>query len=151
MTNTAKFHEELFASLSHLISDKIMDVIFKQLCFFTSGVLWNGDLFEDNLMTTNEASTGVASCLVDEAGSSAIIIVSAANMLLTPEDVQAAEPMISQSKVIICQLEISEETTIAALKLAKKHGGSFYFFYGSLCDQGARLDIIYLYACSRQT
>lgn len=76
-------------------------------------------------MTTSEASTGVAPGFVDDDGNSSIVIISGANLLLTPSDIQSAAPLISNSKVVLCQLEITVESTLEALKLAKKHGGTF--------------------------
>ena len=34
-----------------------------------------------------------------------------------------AEPVLQDSRVLLCQLEISDSTTLAGLKLAKKHNG----------------------------
>ena len=44
-------------------------------------------------------------------------------MELSEVDVLKAEPLISQAKVLLCQLEVTPSVTLAALKLAKKHGG----------------------------
>lgn len=76
----------------------------------------------DYIVSTDGASTGVAPCLVDQNGSSAIIIVSGANLLLTPQEIEQAEEVIKSSKVMICQLEVTQEATLAALRIAKKHG-----------------------------
>ena len=51
------------------------------------------------------------------------MIVSGANLLLDEADVMAAESHIRGSKVLLSQLEISQDTTLAALKLAKQHDG----------------------------
>lgn len=51
------------------------------------------------------------------------MIVSGANMSLSCEDVNRAEPLIANASVVVCQLEVTPGTTLAALKLAKKHGG----------------------------
>lgn len=55
-------------------------------------------------------------------GENAIIIISGANNLLTESDVAAADIIISRAKVLICQLEILPETTLCAMRLAKKNG-----------------------------
>lgn len=81
------------------------------------------DYISEWILSTDEASTGVASCLVGEDGSSAIVIVSGANLLLTPEEVTAAEEVIKSAKVMVCQLEVTQEATLAALRLAKQHKG----------------------------
>lgn len=51
------------------------------------------------------------------------MIVSGANDQLSPTDVEKAESIISSAAVVVCQLEIPPETSLAALALAKKHGG----------------------------
>lgn len=56
-------------------------------------------------------------------GENAIVIVSGANRSLLPEEVQKARELVAMAKVVICQLEISPETTLAALKMAKELGG----------------------------
>lgn len=44
-------------------------------------------------------------------------------MTLRPTDVQNAMELIIRSKVVICQLEVPQETSLEALRLAKKHNG----------------------------
>jgi sugar/nucleoside kinase (ribokinase family) len=56
-------------------------------------------------------------------GENAIVIVAGANSLLTEQDVVDAESLISSSTVVICQLETKPSVSLAALKLARKHGG----------------------------
>ena len=51
--------------------------------------------------------------------------MSGANLLLSEKDVMEAEPVLQDSRVLLCQLEISNSTTLAALKLARKHNGLF--------------------------
>ena len=51
------------------------------------------------------------------------MIVSGANQCLLPEEVREARAVLSGAKVVVCQLEIAPETTLAALKLAKELGG----------------------------
>lgn len=51
------------------------------------------------------------------------MIVSGANMTLRPTDVQNARELIVRSKVMLCQLEVPQETTLEALQLAKQHNG----------------------------
>lgn len=59
-------------------------------------------------------------------GQNSIVIVSGANMLLSESDVMEAETVIKGCKVLLCQLEIANNTTLAALKLARKHNGKSY-------------------------
>lgn len=56
-------------------------------------------------------------------GRNSIIVILGANLLLKEEDLLQAEEIIRQSKVMVCQLEIPQETVAAALKLARKHSG----------------------------
>ena len=56
-------------------------------------------------------------------GENSITVVSGANDKLTPADVNDAEEIIKNCKVLVCQLEVPKEVTLEALKLAKKHGG----------------------------
>ena len=44
-------------------------------------------------------------------------------MTLGPADVQAAAHLIRGSKVVVCQLEVPQETSLEALRLAKQCGG----------------------------
>ena len=62
----------------------------------------------------------VCTCTV---GQNSIVIVLGANLLLSSEDLSAAEEIIAGAKVLICQLEIEHEITLKALQLGKKHGG----------------------------
>jgi len=71
---------------------------------------------------TNKAFSGVAPIAVDPEGHNAIIIVTGANDLLTKEDIEAARPVIAGAKVLVCQLEIPLETTMAALRIAREEG-----------------------------
>ena len=58
-------------------------------------------------------------------GENAIVIIPGANSNLTPSDVTRAKETINKAKVLICQLEVPNETTLAALRLAKSCGGKF--------------------------
>ncbi|KAL5007956.1 hypothetical protein ScPMuIL_013537 [Solemya velum] len=76
----------------------------------------------DFVHSTDETTTGVAPIWVNDQGENAIVVVPGANLLLTPADVLAADSLIRTAKVVVCELEIPVETTIAALELARKHG-----------------------------
>ena len=54
------------------------------------------------------------------------MIVPGANLLLSEEDLKSAEALVSSSKVVVCQLEINPSVSLAALKMAKKHGGKMF-------------------------
>ena len=57
-------------------------------------------------------------------GQNSIVIVPGANLLLSESDLQSAEQLVSSSKVVACQLEITPAVSLAALKMAKKHNGN---------------------------
>ncbi|KAJ8308715.1 hypothetical protein KUTeg_013589 [Tegillarca granosa] len=91
---------------------------------FGTGMIQNfkeNNVNVDYVSTTEEAFTGAAPIAVNDEGQNSIIVILGANLLLSVEDINAAESLISSSKVVVCQLEIKPETTLAALKLAKKH------------------------------
>jgi len=64
-------------------------------------------------------SSGVAPIAVDLNGDNSIIIVTGANGRMTPDDVERARPAIAAADVLICQLEIPHEVTLAALQVAR--------------------------------
>jgi ribokinase len=68
------------------------------------------------------ALSGVAPIAVDADGNNAIIIVTGANDLLSPEHVERARQAIAAADVLVCQLEVELETTLAALRLAREEG-----------------------------
>jgi len=76
----------------------------------------------EQVTTTDEAKTSTASITVDDSGQNSIAVVLGANNHLTAEDIRRAESKISKAKVVVCQLEVTEEASLEALKLAKKHG-----------------------------
>jgi len=76
---------------------------------------------------TEQAFSGVAPIAVDPEGHNAIIIVTGANDLLTPEEIEAARPVITGAQVVVCQLEIPVEITLAALRIARQAGVTTVF------------------------
>ncbi|XP_030574583.1 ribokinase isoform X2 [Archocentrus centrarchus] len=89
--------------------------------FFGDNYIQN---FKDNSVHTefvkqsSDAATGAASITVDDAGENAIVIVAGANMLLGTEELQVALPAISHTKVLVCQLEITPQTSLQAMRMA---------------------------------
>jgi ribokinase len=75
-----------------------------------------------NVHATGDAFSGVAPIAVDSQGRNSIIIVTGANDLLTVDEVEAARPEITASAVLVCQLEIPLEISLAALRLARQLG-----------------------------
>jgi ribokinase len=76
---------------------------------------------------TDRASSGVAPIAVDSAGQNSIIVVPGANDLLSIDDLESAKDIITNSDIVICQLEIPVEISLAALKMAKEAGVTTIF------------------------
>jgi ribokinase len=74
----------------------------------------------DNLNVENVQSTGVASIILAE-GDNSIIVVPGANFSLTPSHLQKVNEVLSQSKLVIVQLEILPETVERVLELCLEH------------------------------
>ena len=64
------------------------------------------------------------------------MIVSGANLYLQPTDVSKAEQLFSKAAVVVCQLEVPPETSLAALIAGKKHGGVFVHEFVCVCVCG---------------
>jgi len=62
------------------------------------------------VIQTNEAPSGVALIIVDDAGNNVIVVAPGANQMLSPEDVRRAESDITSSAVLVAQLEVPLET-----------------------------------------
>jgi ribokinase len=80
-----------------------------------------------HVLFTDQAFSGVAPIAVDPDGHNAIIIVTGANDLLTEEEIEAARPVIAAAQMLVCQLEIPVETTLAALRIARQEGVTTIF------------------------
>ncbi len=73
-----------------------------------------------HVLFTDQAFSGVAPIAVDPDGHNAIIIVTGANDLLTEEEVEAARPAIAAAQILVCQLEIPLNLTLAAMRVARE-------------------------------
>jgi len=69
-----------------------------------------------------EVSSGVAPIFVDSNGQNRIIVVKGANDTLSPEDVDAAAPLLRKADSIILQFEIPLRTVYHTVKFAKANG-----------------------------
>jgi ribokinase len=69
-----------------------------------------------------EAATGVALIAVEDAGQNSIVVVSGANMRLSPADVDGAEATIASADALLLQLESPLGTVIRAAEVAHSHG-----------------------------
>lgn len=74
---------------------------------------------------TENCASGVALITVSDAGQNNIVVVPGANAMLTPADVQAAEPVFQNAAVVVCQLEIPLPAVREAARLAHAHGAEF--------------------------
>lgn len=64
--------------------------------------------------------SGVAPIFVDDNAQNFIVIVPGANLGLSPDDVHRAKAVILAADILICQLEISVETTLEAFRIARR-------------------------------
>ena len=76
----------------------------------------------EHVHVTDQAFSGVAPISVDADGNNSIVIVAGANDLLSAEEVETARPAIAGARVLVCQLEIPLDTTIAAMRIAREEG-----------------------------
>jgi ribokinase len=65
-----------------------------------------------------DAPSGVAPIAVEPGGENAIVIVTGANARMTTADVDAAHDAIAAADVLVCQLEIPVDVTLAAMRAA---------------------------------
>ncbi|NWR88345.1 RBSK Ribokinase, partial [Furnarius figulus] len=71
---------------------------------------------------TTDAATGTASIIVNSEGQNVIVIVPGANLLLNSEDLKRASDVICKAKVLVCQLEVTPDVSLEALKMARASG-----------------------------
>ncbi|XP_062980245.1 ribokinase isoform X5 [Elgaria multicarinata webbii] len=71
---------------------------------------------------TEDAATGAASIVVNSEGQNFIVIVAGANLLLSSDDLKRAAHVISEAKVMVCQLEVTPAISLEALKIAHTSG-----------------------------
>jgi ribokinase len=74
----------------------------------------------ERVETAANTSTGIASITLSHSDNS-IIVVAGANHYVTPELIDKNEDIISNSSMLLLQLEIPLESVIRAVELAKKH------------------------------
>ena len=91
-----------------------------------------------HIKTHPGVASGVAPIWVDASGQNCIVVVPGANNLVSPADVEAALPSIlparasstteaSPASALLCQLEIPEAATLAALRYARSVGALTVF------------------------
>jgi ribokinase len=72
------------------------------------------------LVTSENAPTGVALIIVDDASQNAIVIVAGSNAEVTPKRIEEQEALIACADVIMCQLETPPATVRAALAAGRR-------------------------------
>ena len=75
-----------------------------------------------HLLTTSDEGTAIGMPVVDDSGENSIVMAPRANMRLTPDDVDAAAPLIQRADVLLLQGEIPMDASLAAARIA--HGAS---------------------------
>jgi ribokinase len=66
-----------------------------------------------------ECNTGVAAIIVDDSAQNCIVVEPGANAALSPDDIQKAAPAIHCANILLAQLEVPTETTLAAFRKAR--------------------------------
>ncbi|WP_255604039.1 ribokinase [Oscillochloris sp. ZM17-4] len=74
------------------------------------------------VIDTPGLSTGVALITVEDGGQNTIVIAHGANAALTPEDVEAAAPLITSARVLLLQLEVPLPVVTRAAAIARAAG-----------------------------
>jgi ribokinase len=73
-------------------------------------------------LRTVPGRTGVAMILVEDSGQNCIALHAGANAALTPAQVEAAQPLIAQAALLVCQLESPLDAVQRAMALANEAG-----------------------------
>lgn len=76
----------------------------------------------ESILRKEDVSTGVAMIAVNAEGDNSIIVISGANAVLTPEDIETKLEILKESDIVILQLEIPLETVLYTAKMAKSFG-----------------------------
>jgi len=84
--------------------------------FESQGIVFSNVRIEEGI------SSGVAPIFVDAGGQNRIVVIKGANELLSPADVDAAAPLLSQADTILLQFEIPLATVYHTLRFAKAQG-----------------------------
>ena len=66
--------------------------------------------------------TGVAMIVVDDAGQNAIVVVAGSNGALTPAAIDSHRQAIAEADLLVCQLEVPDETVLYAMRTARTLG-----------------------------
>jgi ribokinase len=89
--------------------------------YYLDNLRKENNLNVDHVSLSSEASTSVASILVNQAGKNAITLNFGATHALTTSDLDRAEEVIKNSKVLVTSMVLKSEIALYSLKMAKKH------------------------------
>ena len=76
----------------------------------------------EHITVSEGDATGIAMILVDMKGENSIIVAPGANQKLTPDDIDAAESLITTAGTVVMQLEIPLVTVHHVIALCQRHG-----------------------------
>jgi len=76
----------------------------------------------DYVLTDADATSGVALIYVDAEGENLIAVAPGANMRLTPDDIEAARPVIERADCLLLQLEVPMDAVERAVGIAHQAG-----------------------------
>lgn len=85
-------------------------------------IIRNEGIHIEHISVSEHQATGVASIIIEEDGENRIIVVPGANIELTVQDIQALEAVISQTKIIVLQLEMDLAMSEQAIAIAHRKG-----------------------------
>jgi ribokinase len=85
--------------------------------------LWEREGIDSRYVVRDpDTHTGLAAILVDEVGENMIVVVSGANMAISPADIDRAQVAIADADVLLTQLEVPLPAVVRALEIARAHG-----------------------------
>jgi len=84
--------------------------------------LWKTEGVDSTYVKKSRTHTGIGFVIVDKQGSNAISVDAGANLDLSPDDVAAAEGLLSKGGILLTQLEIPPQVVNAAARLGRRHG-----------------------------
>ena len=118
----------------HLIS-KIGGDTFAQMA---KASLAEFDVNTDYVYSAEAKNTGVAVTLVNAAGENAACVYTGANSALLPQDIDAAEQIISEADVCLIHGRLPQGAIVTALRCAKVHGTKVILNPARPIEQGGR-------------
>lgn len=89
---------------------------------FMIDALKHDDINVDHINVDEADGTGSAVILLDEHGQNSIMVYGGANQAMKPAIIADSESLIEGADMLISEFETPQEVTLAAFKLAKKHG-----------------------------